>query len=264
MAARRHAVIRLRFAPGRSPRSCWSTVAALLIGATAKMMGDTVAHRDRQLRSDRAARRAASVGERPRLFSAPLHATRSATGTRQRDDHAHHGHHRRPRTRKRTRTRTRTRTMITNAAMSTRDHHGHADDDGGEPDVLPWGHAHGPEPEELAGAGGWRRGPFGHRRRRPSPLFRGHHRAGVLASPGIFGPASSRPSSWASAPRSRWRRSPPLPSARGPRRNGSRPPFPATARSPLRGIEVAAALLIMTFGTLLLAGYMVSEHMGMF
>lgn len=27
-----------------------------------------------------------------------------------------------------------------------------------EPDVLPWGHAHGPEPEELGGPGGWRRG----------------------------------------------------------------------------------------------------------
>jgi nickel/cobalt exporter len=27
-----------------------------------------------------------------------------------------------------------------------------------EPDVLPWGHAHGPEPQELAGPGGWRRG----------------------------------------------------------------------------------------------------------
>ena len=27
-----------------------------------------------------------------------------------------------------------------------------------ELDVLPWGHAHGPEPEQLAGPGGWRRG----------------------------------------------------------------------------------------------------------
>jgi nickel/cobalt transporter (NicO) family protein len=27
-----------------------------------------------------------------------------------------------------------------------------------EPDVLPWGHAHGPEPRELAGPGGWKRG----------------------------------------------------------------------------------------------------------
>jgi nickel/cobalt transporter (NicO) family protein len=27
-----------------------------------------------------------------------------------------------------------------------------------EPDVLPWGHAHGPEPQDLAGPGGWKRG----------------------------------------------------------------------------------------------------------
>ncbi len=33
------------------------------------------------------------------------------------------------------------------------DHHHHE-----ELDVLPWGHAHGPEPEQLAGPGGWRRG----------------------------------------------------------------------------------------------------------
>ena len=33
------------------------------------------------------------------------------------------------------------------------DHHHHE-----ELDVLPWGHAHGPEPEELAGPGGWQRG----------------------------------------------------------------------------------------------------------
>ena len=32
----------------------------------------------------------------------------------------------------------------------------------------------------------------------------------------------------------------------------------------LRGVEVAAALLIMTFGGLLLTGYMASERMGMF
>jgi nickel/cobalt exporter len=35
-------------------------------------------------------------------------------------------------------------------------HHDHVHDE--EPDVLPWGHAHGPEPQELAGPGGWRRG----------------------------------------------------------------------------------------------------------
>lgn len=35
-------------------------------------------------------------------------------------------------------------------------HDDHVHDE--EPDVLPWGHAHGPEPQELAGPGGWRRG----------------------------------------------------------------------------------------------------------
>ena len=48
------------------------------------------------------------------------------------------------------------RAMITRArrmiGIST--HH----DDDEEEDVSAWGHAHGPEPEELAGPGGWRRG----------------------------------------------------------------------------------------------------------
>jgi len=34
-------------------------------------------------------------------------------------------------------------------------HHGHA---ASAPETMPWGHAHGPEPQELAGPGGWRRG----------------------------------------------------------------------------------------------------------
>ncbi len=34
--------------------------------------------------------------------------------------------------------------------------HHHVHDHG--PEVLPWGHAHGPEPDELSGPGGWRRG----------------------------------------------------------------------------------------------------------
>jgi nickel/cobalt exporter len=39
----------------------------------------------------------------------------------------------------------------------TCDHdHPHGHDQ--EPDVLPWGHAHGPEPQGLAGPGGWKRG----------------------------------------------------------------------------------------------------------
>ncbi len=36
--------------------------------------------------------------------------------------------------------------------------HDHSHGHDHEPDVLPWGHAHGPEPQELAGPGGWKRG----------------------------------------------------------------------------------------------------------
>src|SRR5436305_1662513 len=42
------------------------------------------------------------------------------------------------------------------AHASAGHHHDHFHNE--EPDVLPWGHAHGPEPQELAGPGGWRRG----------------------------------------------------------------------------------------------------------
>jgi nickel/cobalt transporter (NicO) family protein len=41
-----------------------------------------------------------------------------------------------------------------NAETCGHENHSHNE----EPDVLPWGHAHGPEPQELAGPGGWRRG----------------------------------------------------------------------------------------------------------
>jgi nickel/cobalt exporter len=36
--------------------------------------------------------------------------------------------------------------------------HDHSHGHDHEPDVLPWGHAHGPEPRELAGPDGWKRG----------------------------------------------------------------------------------------------------------
>ena len=36
--------------------------------------------------------------------------------------------------------------------------HDHTHSDDHELDVMPWGHAHGPEPQELAGPGGWKRG----------------------------------------------------------------------------------------------------------
>lgn len=36
--------------------------------------------------------------------------------------------------------------------------HDHSPGHDHEPDVLPWGHAHGPEPQQLGGPGGWKRG----------------------------------------------------------------------------------------------------------
>jgi len=36
--------------------------------------------------------------------------------------------------------------------------HDHSHGHDHEPDVLPWGHAHGPEPQQLGGPGGWKRG----------------------------------------------------------------------------------------------------------
>ena len=49
-------------------------------------------------------------------------------------DHAHHGHH--------------------HHEHHHHDHHGHDHHD----HASAWGHAHAPEPQELAGPGGWKRG----------------------------------------------------------------------------------------------------------
>ena len=56
------------------------------------------------------------------------------------DDHAHdHGHN--------------------HSHGHDHDHdHDHPHSDDHDLDVMPWGHAHGPEPQELAGPGGWKRG----------------------------------------------------------------------------------------------------------
>ena len=64
-------------------------------------------------------------------LTAPCKAEENAHAHRHRHQHGHHTHHHR---------------------------HGHTHVQDEEESVLPWGHAHGPEPEELAGPGGWRRG----------------------------------------------------------------------------------------------------------
>ena len=146
-----------------------------------------------------------------------------------------------------------------------RDHaHGHLHEHAEEGDALPWGHAHGPEPQELAGPGGWRRGlsaivAVG---LRPCSgailvlvfaLAQGLFWAGI-ASTFVMGLGTAITvaaiATLAVAAKAVAKR------------------FAATRAGygtlVLRGIEVCAALAVTAFGTLLLTGFMVSERMGMF
>jgi nickel/cobalt transporter (NicO) family protein len=127
-------------------------------------------------------------------------------------------------------------------------------------DVLPWGHAHGPEPEELSGPGGWQRGlsavlAVG---LRPCSgaiivlvfaLAQGLFWAGVASTFVMgFGTAITVGSVATLAV-------------------GAKTVAKRVAQKPagfggvfMRGVEVAAAGLVFAFGILLLTGYMTSER----
>jgi nickel/cobalt transporter (NicO) family protein len=242
-------------------------VAAALLGATAKMMGDTVRVIEivsyalivilglrlfwvkgrgflrtwREIGSSGAAS-AAADGHDHHQHNAHAHGAHDHECDH--GDHAHaesaHAHN--------------------HGRGHAHDHH-HAEEDG---DVLPWGHAHGPEPEELAGPGGWHRGfsaivAVG---LRPCSgaiivlvfaLAQGLFLAGV-ASTFVMGLGTAITvaaiATLAVAAR-----------AAAQKVAATRPGYGALA---LRGIEVGAAVLVMVFGVALLAGYMASERMGMF
>ena len=126
-------------------------VAAVLLGATAKLMGDTVRVIEIVSYGLIALLGARLMWVKGRGFLKAIRALRNedraATCIERHDDvHSHHKdneqchHHDHGHTEGR-----------------HHDHcHEHLHDE--EPDVLPWGHAHGPEPDELAGPGGWYRG----------------------------------------------------------------------------------------------------------
>jgi nickel/cobalt exporter len=139
-----------------------------------------------------------------------------------------------------------------------RDHHSH--DHHHHDHASAWGHAHAPEPQELAGPGGWRRGltaiiAVG---LRPCSgailvlvfaLAQGLFWAGVVATFVMGLGTAITVAAIASL-------------AVGARSLAAR--F-ASGRSgygslALRGIEVAAAALVLAFGTLLLIGYMAAER----
>jgi nickel/cobalt exporter len=140
--------------------------------------------------------------------------------------------------------------------------HGHGHHHHDHEDASAWGHAHAPEPEQLAGPGGWKRGlsavvAVG---LRPCSgaiivlvfaLAQGLLWAGVAATfvMGIgtaitvaaIATIAVGARSWAS------------------RLAGTKSGYGMVA---MRGIEVAAAFVIIAFGALLLTGYMVSERIG--
>jgi nickel/cobalt transporter (NicO) family protein len=234
------------------------SIAAGLIGATAKMMGDTVRVIEIVSYALIVLLGARLLWVKGRGFLRALQAVRSeakphhqvvhvahATHAHQRHDHQHdHGHH---------------------GHNHVHGHsHDHDHDHDAEDSVLPWGHAHGPEPETLAGPGGWRRGlsaivAVG---LRPCSgaiivlvfaLAQGLYWAGI-ASTFVMGLGTAITVATIAT------------IAVGARTAAKRV---ASTRAgygtlALRGIEVGAAVLVIAFGLLLLTGYMASERMGMF
>jgi nickel/cobalt transporter (NicO) family protein len=214
-------------------------IAAVLLGATAKLMGETL--RVIEIVSYgvivllgarllwvkghgllRAWRAVKAPPEKPSLCGhAAGHAHASACGH---DDHAHHE----------------------------------------EPDVLPWGHAHGPEPQELAGPGGWRRGwsailAVG---LRPCSgaiivlvfaLAQGLFWAGVVSTLVMGLGTAITVASIATL-------------AVGAKSVAKRFAHQRGGYGDvlLRGMETGAAALVLIFGVLLLAGYMASERLAGF
>jgi nickel/cobalt exporter len=214
-------------------------VAALLIGATAKMMGDTVRAIEIVSYALIVLLGARLFWVKGRGFLHALHAMRSASANAHAEGHAHsHDGH-------------------------AHDHH-HADAHDEEESALPWGHAHGPQPQELAGPGGWHRGlsaiiAVG---LRPCSgailvlvfaLAQGLFWAGVASTLVMgLGTAITVAAIATLAVGAK---------AAAKRLAATRAGYGSLV---LRGLEVAAALMVMALGVLLLTGYLASERLGMF
>jgi nickel/cobalt exporter len=231
-------------------------IAAALLGATAKMMGDTVraieiasyalivllGARLLWVKGRGFLRTWRAIGSTPQTQAAEVRG-HEHDRAHQHSSHAHdHDHH--------------------HGMSHAHDHHHHHDEEG--EDVLPWGHAHGPEPEELAGSGGWHRGlsavvAVG---LRPCSgaiivlvfaLAQGLFLAGV-ASTFVMGLGTAITVAAIATLAVVAREAAKKVAA-------TKPGYGSLA---LRGVEVGAAVLVIAFGVALLTGYMASERMGMF
>jgi nickel/cobalt exporter len=229
-------------------------IAAVLLNATAKTMGDAVRWIEIVSYTLIAAVGARLLWVKGRAFLSALHAViaprpaLAAAGEmvvpvhdHHHDDHHHHHDHHHDH----------------GDAHRHHDHsHRHGDDD-----ASAWGHAHAPEPEQLAGPGGWRRGlaaivAVG---LRPCSgailvlvfaLAQGIFWAGVGATfvmglgTAVTVAAIATLAVGAKAIAAKFAET----------RSG----YGSLA---LRGLEVGAAVLVLAFGILLLMGYMASERM---
>jgi len=142
-------------------------------------------------------------------------------------------------------------------------HHGHHHHPGHDHDHdhdSAWGHAHGPEPEELAGPGGWQRGlsAIAAVGLRPCSgaiivlvfaLAQGLFWAGVAAT-FMMGLGTAITVAAIATLAVGFR-------SAAKQIAGSRSGYGMLA---LRGIEVGAAVVVLAFGSLLLAGYMAAER----
>ncbi len=154
---------------------------------------------------------------------------------------------------------------ISSAAREPAQFHCHGDHRHHEElEVLPWGHAHGPEPEQLAGPGGWRRGlsAVAAVGLRPCSgaiivlvfaLAQGLFWAGI-ASTFVMGLGTAitvgAVATLAVGAKGLAKRIAQKPIGRG--------------GVLMRGLEFGAAGCVLAFGILLLTGYMASERMGLF
>ena len=232
-------------------------VAAILLGATAKLMGDTVRVIEIVSYGLIALLGARLMWVKGRGFLKAIHALRiedKAAASIEQHDHTH-GHNHDEHCRHHDHAHDLSHTEAGLHAHC----HDHPHDE--EPDVLPWGHAHGPEPDELAGPGGWHRGlsavvSVG---LRPCSgaiivlvfaLAQGMFWAGVASTLVMgIGTAITVGTIATLAVGAR---------ALATRFAGERSGYGSVL---VRGAEVGAAALVLAFGVLLLTGYMVSERM---
>ncbi|HVX74615.1 MAG TPA: nickel/cobalt transporter [Bradyrhizobium sp.] len=138
------------------------------------------------------------------------------------------------------------------------------DDHGHDPHASAWGHAHGPEPIELAGAGGWRRG-------LSAVMAVGLRPCSGAIIVLIFALAQDLFWTGVGATLLMGLGTAITVAAIATIAVGARQVASRIAKSrsgigmlAMRGIEVGASVLIIAFGVLLLAGYMASEQLWMF